>query len=70
MRKSLMIIGAGPGIGKAVPRNIVQALVEPLAERHIRIAIATVSTLVGPGSTLATSPDPQWEAVYPAPAST
>ena len=65
------------GAGKAALRNMVQGLAEPLAERGINIRIATVATLVGPGSdeasgvadvfwTLATDPDAAWEAVYPA----
>jgi NAD(P)-dependent dehydrogenase (short-subunit alcohol dehydrogenase family) len=68
---------ASLGVGKAALRNIVQALAEPLAERNIRIATATVATLVGPGSPeavgvadtlwdLATNPAAAWEAVYPA----
>ena len=67
---------ASLGVGKAGLRNIVQALAEPLADRGIRIAIATVSTLVSPGSAealgvadtfwhLATDPAAAWEAVYP-----
>lgn len=65
------------GAGKAALRNIVQGLAEPLAEQGIGIRIATVATLVSPGSdeanaaadvfwTLATDPDAAWEAVYPA----
>ncbi|MEI5682565.1 SDR family NAD(P)-dependent oxidoreductase [Mesorhizobium sp. CCNWLW179-1] len=68
---------ASIGLGKAALRNIVQAVTEPLAKRNIRIAIATVSTLVSPGSAeargaantfwdLATRPEAGWEAVYPA----
>lgn len=67
---------ASLGVGKAALRNIVQALAAPLAARDIRIAIATVATLVAPGSVeardvsdsfwhLATDPTAQWEAVYP-----
>jgi NADP-dependent 3-hydroxy acid dehydrogenase YdfG/quinol monooxygenase YgiN len=67
---------ASLGVGKAALRNIVQALAEPLAARTIRIATATVSTLVSPGSAeaagvadtfwdLATNPEASWEAVYP-----
>ena len=70
---------ASLGVGKAALRNIVQALAEPLAERHIRIATVTVSTLVSPGSPeaegvahafwdLAANAGAGWEAVYPAPA--
>ncbi len=65
------------GAGKAALRNMVQGLNGPLAQQGIRIRIATVATLVGPGSeeasgaadvfwTLATDPDAAWEAVYPA----
>lgn len=68
---------ASIGVGKAALRNIVQAVAEPLAERNIRIAIATVATLVSPASpeargaadtfwNLATQPEVGWEAVYPA----
>lgn len=68
---------ASIGVGKAALRNIVQALAEPLAKRGIRIAIATVSTLVAPGSAeargaadsfwdLATASTAKVEAVYPA----
>jgi NAD(P)-dependent dehydrogenase (short-subunit alcohol dehydrogenase family) len=64
------------GVGKAALRNIVQALAEPLAAKRIRIAIATVSTLVSPGSSesrgvaetfwhLATNANSSWEALYP-----
>jgi NAD(P)-dependent dehydrogenase (short-subunit alcohol dehydrogenase family) len=67
---------ASLGLGKAALRNVVQALAPQLAERSIRIAIASVATLVAPGSpeargvadtffTLATDPEPRWEAVYP-----
>ena len=69
---------ASLGVGKAALRNIVQALAEPLAARGIRIALATVATLVAPGSReakgvaetfwhLATDADADWEATYPAP---
>lgn len=65
------------GAGKAALRNIVQGLAAPMAEQGIHIRIATVATLVSPGSdeasgaadvfwTLATDPDAAWEAVYPA----
>jgi NAD(P)-dependent dehydrogenase (short-subunit alcohol dehydrogenase family) len=68
---------ASLGVGKAAMRNIVQALAEPLAARNIRIATATVATLVRPGSReaedvadifwrLATDADASWEEVYPA----
>jgi NAD(P)-dependent dehydrogenase (short-subunit alcohol dehydrogenase family) len=67
---------ASLGVGKAALRNIVQAQAEPLAKQSIRIAIATVATLVSPGSAeakgvadtfwnLANHPVAQWEAVYP-----
>ena len=65
------------GAGKAALRNMVQGLAGPMAEQGIRIRIATVATLVSPGSdeasgaadvfwTLATGPNAAWEAVYPA----
>lgn len=65
------------GAGKAALRNMVQGLAGPLSEQNIRIRIATVATLVSPGSneasgaadvfwTLATDPNAAWEAVYPA----
>lgn len=68
---------ASLGVGKAALRNVVQALTQPLAERNIRIATATVATLVTPGSveaggvadafwTLATDEHASWEAIYPA----
>lgn len=41
---------AGLGAGKAALRNIVQGLHESLARSGVRIAIATVNTLVSPGS--------------------
>lgn len=67
---------ASLGLGKAALRNVVEGLAGPLAERGIRIAVATIATLVGPGSTeareaadmiwtLATDPTADWEAVYP-----
>jgi NAD(P)-dependent dehydrogenase (short-subunit alcohol dehydrogenase family) len=66
------------GAGKAALRNMVQGLAGPLVARGIRIRIATVATLVGPGSeeargaadvfwALATDPNAAWEAVYPRP---
>lgn len=68
---------ASLGLGKAALRNLVQGLAEPMAERNIRIAIATVATLVAPGSAeasgvadtfwdLANGPAGRWEATYPA----
>jgi NAD(P)-dependent dehydrogenase (short-subunit alcohol dehydrogenase family) len=65
------------GAAKAALRNMVQGLVEPLAQKGVRIRLATVATLVGPGSdeaigaaevfwTLANDPNAAWEAVYPA----
>lgn len=68
---------ASLGAGKAALRNLVQGLVPELAERGIRIASASVATLVAPGSdeakgvadtfwTLATDPAADWEAAYPA----
>jgi NADP-dependent 3-hydroxy acid dehydrogenase YdfG len=67
---------ASLGVGKAALRNVVQGLAGPLAERNIRIATATVSTLVSPHSAeargvadsfwdLATNPVAAWEAAYP-----
>ncbi|CAO3402032.1 SDR family oxidoreductase [Azospirillum palustre] len=67
---------ASLGVGKAALRNIVQALAEPLAGRGVRIATATVATLVSPGSQeardvadlfwrLATDADAPWEINYP-----
>lgn len=64
------------GIGKAALRNGVQALVDPLAAKGIRIAMVTVSTLVAPGSVeagdvanrfwdLATNEGAAWETIYP-----
>lgn len=69
---------ASLGVGKAGLRNIVQALAAPLAEQGIRIATATVATLVSPGSDeargvadafwhLATDHHTPWEVVYPTP---
>ncbi|CAN7703917.1 SDR family oxidoreductase [Neorhizobium sp. LjRoot104] len=68
---------ASLGLGKAALRNVVEGLAGPLAERGIRIAVATIATIVGPGSTeareaadtiwtLATDPIAGWETVYPA----
>ena len=65
------------GAGKAALRNMVQGLAEPLGQKGIRIGLATVATLVSPGSdeatgaaevfwTLATDPSAAWEGVYPA----
>ncbi|WP_428680411.1 SDR family NAD(P)-dependent oxidoreductase [Sphingopyxis sp.] len=69
---------ASLGIGKAGLRNGVQALVDPLAAKGIRIAMVTVSTLVSPGSAeavdvadrfwqLATDETAPWEVTYPEP---
>lgn len=68
---------ASLGLGKAALRNVVQGLVPALAERNIRIAMATVAALVAPASaeaagvadtlwTLATDPDAGWEQTFPA----
>ena len=68
---------ASLGLGKAALRNVVQGLVPALAERNIRIAMATVAALVAPASaeaagvadtlwTLATDPDAGWERTFPA----
>ncbi|MBY6265251.1 SDR family oxidoreductase [Azospirillum sp. 412522] len=67
---------ASLGLGKAALRNIVQALAEPLAAKGVRIATATVATLVGPESQeaqevadlfwrLATDAAAPWEVTYP-----
>lgn len=67
---------ASLGVGKAALRNLVQGLAPDLARRNIRIATATVATLVSPDSAeaqgvantfwdLATDPSASWEAVYP-----
>jgi NAD(P)-dependent dehydrogenase (short-subunit alcohol dehydrogenase family) len=67
---------ASLGLGKAALRNVVQGLVPALAERNIRIGLATVATLVAPASaeatgvaetlwTLATDPN-GWEQTFPA----
>lgn len=69
---------ASLGVGKAALHNIVQALAEPLAAKGIRIATATVSTSVKPGSAeaegvadtfwhLAADSASSWEAAYPKP---
>jgi short-subunit dehydrogenase len=63
------------GVGKVAMRHAVQALVEPLAERGIRIATATVREKILPGSPesagvaelmwrLATNPTAPWELDY------
>jgi NAD(P)-dependent dehydrogenase (short-subunit alcohol dehydrogenase family) len=68
---------ASLSLGKAALRNVVQGLVPALAERNIRIAMATVAALVAPASaeaagvadtlwTLATDPDTGWEQTFPA----
>jgi len=68
---------ASLGLGKAALRNVVQGLVPALAERNIRIAMATVAALVAPASaeaagvadtlwTLATDPGAGWERTFPA----
>lgn len=70
---------ASLGLGKAALRNIVQGLAQPLAVQGIRIALATVATLVAPESReaqnvaeafwqLATDSASPWEIVYPMPA--
>jgi NAD(P)-dependent dehydrogenase (short-subunit alcohol dehydrogenase family) len=67
---------ASLGLGKAALRNLTQALVAPLAERGIRIAMATIATLLLPASPeaeasaellwrLATDRSSGWEATYP-----
>ncbi len=68
---------ASLGLGKAALRNLVQGLAPALAERGIRIGLATVATLVAPASaeaagvaetlwTLATDPNAGWERAFPA----
>lgn len=68
---------ASLGLGKAALRNVVEGLSGSLAERGIHIAMATIATIVDPGSkeareaaetiwTLATDPTAGWETVYPA----
>jgi NAD(P)-dependent dehydrogenase (short-subunit alcohol dehydrogenase family) len=67
---------ASLGLGKAALRNVVEGLAPDLAGRGIRIAIATVATLVAPDSadaqgvaktlwSLATQPEAGWERTYP-----
>lgn len=67
---------ASLGLGKAALRNLVEGLAPDLAERGIRIAIATVATLVAPDSpeasgvaetlwALASDPSTGWERTYP-----
>ncbi|MDK4715999.1 SDR family NAD(P)-dependent oxidoreductase [Rhizobium sp. CNPSo 4039] len=71
---------ASLGAGKAALRNLVEGLAAPLAERGIRIRIATVATLVDPGSQeavdvaeilwrQATGQAEHWETIYPTPVS-
>lgn len=66
---------ASLGVGKAAMRNVVQALTAQLAERGIRIALATVREKILPDSPesagvadliweLATNPDAPWEQDY------
>lgn len=66
---------ASLGLGKAALRNVVEGLAPALRERNIRIATATVSTLVAPDSAeargvadtlwaLATDSDAGWERPY------
>ena len=66
---------ASLGVGKAAMRNVVEALAKPLAERGIRIALATVRAKVLPDSPesvgvadtmweLATNPGAPWELNY------
>ncbi|MEX6509080.1 SDR family oxidoreductase [Jiella sp. M17.18] len=66
---------ASLGVGKAAMRNVVEALAKPLAQRGIRIALATVRAKVLPGSResagvaetmweLATDPAGPWELDY------
>lgn len=68
---------ASLGLGKAALRNVVQGLAPALAERGVRIGLATVATLVEPGSaeaagvadtlwTLANDPSAGWERTFPA----
>jgi len=67
---------ASLGLGKAALRNLVEGLAPALAQRNIRIATATVATLVAPDSaeaagvaqtlwTLATDPSAGWEQAFP-----
>ena len=66
---------ASLGVGKAAMRNVVEALVKPLTERGIRIALATVREKILPDSSesvgvaeviweLATNPTAPWELDY------
>lgn len=68
---------ASLGLGKAALRNLIQGLAVPLAARNIRIGLASIGTLVAPGSTeavgaadaiwsLANDADASWETHYPA----
>lgn len=67
---------ASLGLGKAALRNLVEGLAPDLDQRGIRIAIATVATLVAPDSAeatgvaetlwaLASDPSTGWERTYP-----
>ncbi len=67
---------ASLGAGKAALRNLVEGLSPEMTQRNIRIGIATVATLVAPGSMeaigaaevlwkLAVDPQAPWEIVYP-----
>lgn len=67
---------ASLGLGKAALRNLVEGLAPDLAQRNIRIAIATVGTPIAPGSKeadevanlfwrLATENEVRWEENYP-----
>ncbi|MBM6596647.1 SDR family oxidoreductase [Microvirga pudoricolor] len=67
---------ASLGLGKAALRNVVEGLASPLKTRGIRLRMATVATLVHPGSAeaaevaevmwaLATDPETGWERAYP-----
>jgi NAD(P)-dependent dehydrogenase (short-subunit alcohol dehydrogenase family) len=67
---------AGLSAGKAALRNLVQGLAPELAAKNIRIATATVATLVAPDSPeahgvaetfweLATGNEARWEMMYP-----
>lgn len=67
---------ASLGLGKAALRNLVEGLAPDLAARGIRIAVATVATLVAPDSpeaagaaetlwALASDPSTGWERTYP-----
>ncbi len=68
---------ASLGLGKAALRNLAQGLAPALAERGIRIGLATVATLVAPASgeaagvadtlwTLTSDPSSGWERTFPA----